>query len=196
MNIGGYTKFSLVDFPGCVSAAVFTQGCNMRCKYCHNPSLVYPEQFTECIPETDILDFLKTRIGKLDGVVITGGEPTLQHDILDFIFKIRALGFKVKLDTNGTNPDLLRHVLKHELVDYIAMDVKAPLDKYIDIIGPGANTKDILSSIQMLVIYNLPHQFRVTYDTELLSEKDLRMIRWLVHPDPLVVNTCNKQHIA
>ena len=119
MKIGGIQKLSLVDYPGKTCAALFTIGCNMRCGYCHNPELVLPERYTDTIPTDDILTFLATRVGKLEGVTISGGEPTMHEDLPDFIEKVKALGFLIKLDSNGTNPIMLRELFARHLIDYI-----------------------------------------------------------------------------
>ena len=116
MKIGGIQKFSTVDYPGYIVASIFTIGCNMRCGYCHNPELVLPEQFAGEIPEDDIIEYLKTRQGLLDGVAISGGEPTMHEDLPRFITKLRAMGFRIKLDTNGTNPEMLESLIKQKLV--------------------------------------------------------------------------------
>ena len=115
MLIGGFQKSSLVDYPGKICAIVFTQGCGFRCGYCHNPELVDPKKFTEPIPAEEILSFLKTRKGKLDAVEITGGEPTRQTDLIEFLQKIRALGFLIKLDSNGSRPEIIQKVLTGEI---------------------------------------------------------------------------------
>ena len=134
--IGGIQKTSLIDFPGKIAAVVFTQGCNFRCGYCHNPSLaVSSPHWENRLSHKDILSFLQTRIGKLDGIVISGGEPTIQSGLYDFIKEIKNMGFLVKLDTNGTNPQVLERLINDNLLDYIAMDIKAPLEKYPQIIN-------------------------------------------------------------
>jgi len=131
MMLAGLQKTTLVDFPGIVAATVFTRGCSFRCGFCHNPELVIPEQFQGgLIPEEEFFNFLLSRVGKLQGVCITGGEPLLQPDIEQFISHIKALGFKVKLDTNGSFPDRLKKIIKEGDIDYIAMDIKSPIDKY------------------------------------------------------------------
>jgi pyruvate formate lyase activating enzyme len=130
MRIGGLEKFTLADYDDHLSATVFTQGCNFRCPYCHNPELVDAHRFEPPIPEEDVLDFLARRRGQLDGVCISGGEPTLHADLPAFCRRVKALGYDVKLDTNGTNPDMLALLLRERLVDYVAMDYKAPLAKY------------------------------------------------------------------
>ncbi|TSA55631.1 anaerobic ribonucleoside-triphosphate reductase activating protein, partial [bacterium] len=132
MLFGGLQKTTLVDYPGKVAATIFTTGCNFRCPYCHNPELVLPELIKKQpkITEKEILDFLKERQKLLEGVCITGGEPTIQSDLIDFIKKVKDLGFLVKLDTNGSCSDVLNSLIERELIDYVAMDIKAPKQKY------------------------------------------------------------------
>ncbi|MBO7293563.1 MAG: anaerobic ribonucleoside-triphosphate reductase activating protein, partial [Clostridia bacterium] len=133
MRLGGLMKMTLLDFPGRVACTVFTVGCNMRCPFCHNASLVvHPE---ELLDDEDFFDFLKRRKGMLDGVCVTGGEPLLHLDLPFFLSRIRDLGFATKLDTNGTYPDALRKVVEAGLVDYVAMDIKSPLEKYGTVSG-------------------------------------------------------------
>lgn len=123
MIIGGFQKTSLIDYPDKISAIVFTQGCNFRCGYCHNPELIKTDG--SLIEESSVLDFLKSRVGKLDAVVITGGEPTLQKDLIDFIKKIKTMNYLVKLDTNGTSPNTVSDLINEKLVDYIAMYIRS-----------------------------------------------------------------------
>lgn len=162
MKIAGLVKTSLIDYPGEVAAVVFTQGCNFRCGFCHNPDLL-PIQSNKLkmILEDEFFEYLSERKGKLDGVVITGGEPTIQKDLIDFIKKIRALGFLVKLDTNGSNPDILKALLDENLLDYVAMDIKGPLEKYEKICG-FLNTKFIHRSIEILLNSSIKYEFRTT----------------------------------
>jgi pyruvate formate lyase activating enzyme len=129
MLIGGLQKLTLIDYPGKIAATVFTIGCNFFCSFCHNPELVDPEKIKKqpIIPEKDFFDFLTSRKGDLDGVCITGGEPTIHKDLPRFIKKIRNLGFSVKLDTNGSNPEMIKKLIDSKLIDYIAMDIKGPL---------------------------------------------------------------------
>ncbi len=134
MKIGALQKFSLIDYPGKVCAIIFTVGCNFRCGYCHNPELVDPKQFPKPMPEEKIISFLQKRKGKLEAITITGGEPTLQPDLLSFLEQVKRHGYLVKLDTNGTNPNMLQQTIKDKLVDYIAMDIKGPLDRYREIV--------------------------------------------------------------
>lgn len=130
MRIGGLIKHSFIDWAGKITAVIFTKGCNFRCGYCHNPELVYPQLIdqTQDLSEKEIFEFLSKRKNWLDGVVITGGEPTLQSDLRDFIFKLKNMGFAVKLDTNGSSPMVLKDLIKSNLVDFVAMDVKTILD--------------------------------------------------------------------
>src|SRR5271157_4697593 len=121
MIIGGIQKVSLIDYPGKVSSIVFTRGCNFRCHYCHNPELVLPELFQNPILETEVLEFLESRSKDLDGVVITGGEPTIQKDLLEFMVKVKDMGYAIKLDSSGVSPDVLNTAIEKKLVDYIAM---------------------------------------------------------------------------
>jgi pyruvate formate lyase activating enzyme len=178
--IGGFQKFSLADFPGKISAIVFTRGCNFRCPYCHNPELVDPARYAPQIPQEEVLRFLGSRRGQLQGVVLTGGEPTLHDDLPSFLSEVRALGFAAKLDTNGTNPDLLQRLIRDSLVDYIAMDVKAPLTAYPRIAGASVRVEDIERSVRLVIQSGLPHEFRTTYEGSLLSTQDMQAIAEIV----------------
>ncbi|AHF89377.1 pyruvate formate lyase-activating protein [Opitutaceae bacterium TAV5] len=165
MRIGGYVPCSLSDFPGRIAAVVFTQGCNWRCPWCHNTALVYPEQFTPPIPEADIFARLATRRGKLDGVVISGGEPTLHPDLPDFIRRIRALGFQVKLDTNGSRPGVIRSLIAEGLLDFVATDIKAPWPRYAEAAGlpaPAFDTDALRETLALLRETGIEHQLRTT----------------------------------
>jgi len=180
MIIGGLVRFSLNDYPGKTSAVIFTRGCNFRCRYCHNPELVLPERFGEApeIPEGEVLKFLESRKGKLDAVVITGGEPTNHSDLPNFLKKIKKMGFLAKLDTNGTNSAMLGKIIKKGNVDYIAMDIKAPLDSdsYKKIIDVPADIEKLKKSIRIILESGLPHEFRTTIVKSLTSFDDLRRI--------------------
>jgi pyruvate formate lyase activating enzyme len=180
MVIGGFQKFSLADFPGKISAIVFTRGCNFRCPYCHNPELVDPARYTAEIPQEEVLRFLGSRTRQLQGVVLTGGEPTLHDDLPSFLEKIRRLGFAVKLDTNGSNPELLQRIVRDSLVDYVAMDIKAPLDAYPRVAGVTVNLENIERSVRLVIGSGLPHEFRTTYERSLLSTEDMGAIAELV----------------
>ena len=173
MKIGHVQRFSLIDYPGKICAIVFTQGCNFRCPYCHNPELVIPEQFGEPVPEDVLFSFLEKRGGKLDAVSITGGEPTLQPGVIDFISSIKELGFLVKIDTNGSFPNVIEELLRLHLLDYIAMDIKAPLRKYRAVTSSTVNTHDILTSINLIKNSGTGHEFRTTVVESLLGPRDI-----------------------
>ncbi len=187
MKIGGLQKFSLIDYPEKICAIVFTQGCNFRCPYCHNPELANPDLYEDCIPEEEIFSFLEKRKGKLDAVSITGGEPTLQPDLIDSIKKIKAMGYFVKIDTNGSHPETLKKLIEDKLIDYVAMDVKAPLEKYRKITRSKTNPDLIKQSIDLIKKSNIPHEFRTTVVKSQLNENDLITIGKLVKNAELYV---------
>ncbi|MEO5949719.1 MAG: anaerobic ribonucleoside-triphosphate reductase activating protein [Candidatus Saccharimonas sp.] len=179
MKIGGIQKFSTVDYPGYTVASIFLIGCNMRCGYCHNPELVLPEQFVGEIPEDEILEFLESRRGLLDGVAISGGEPTIHAELPEFIRKVKTMGFRVKLDTNGTNPWMVAQLIDEGLVDFIAMDIKGPLDKYVRIAARPVDLDAIEQSIRL--IKTVDHEFRTTIVRTQLEPRDFEAIGELVH---------------
>ncbi|ALO17350.1 tRNA-modifying enzyme [Salinivirga cyanobacteriivorans] len=168
LKIGGFTKQSFIDWKGRTCAVVFTKGCNFRCSYCHNPSLVLKNQIKK-MPDIDpdeILDYLKSRKDWLDGVVVTGGEPTLHIGLPEFLCKIKSLGLAVKLDTNGSNPCLLKELIAHELVDYVAMDIKTCLKKeaYNEITNCSDQNliEKIQQSLEVLRSSGIDYQLRTT----------------------------------
>ncbi len=173
MKIGYLQKTSLIDYPGKICAVIFTQGCNFRCPYCHNPELVDTLSFTDSFSEEEILSWLPRRKGLLDGVVITGGEPTLQPDLIPFMQKIKDLGFLVKLDTNGSCPDVLAHAAREGLVDYIAMDIKAPFAKYHKAAGRQIDTRAVGMSIGTVTGSHVAYEFRTTLVSGLLCVDDI-----------------------
>lgn len=183
MLIGGLNKLSLIDFPDTVSAVVFTMGCNFRCPFCHNPELVIPDQFNEPIAEEELFEFLSKRKGLLDGVVVSGGEPTIHNDLPEFIEKIKKIGFKVKLDTNGTNPEVINKLVQNNLLDFIAMDIKAPLKKYKTLTGCETNIKNLEESIKIIKNSAVRFQFRNTMVKPLLSDNDAIEIVKIVETD-------------
>ncbi len=180
MKIGGFQKVSLIDYPGRISAVVFTQGCNFRCPFCHNPELVDPERFEGLIPEKEILSFLEKRKGRLDAVVITGGEPTMQPGIIPFILLIKAMGYLIKLDTNGAMPDLLEEMLDRKLLDFVAMDIKAPLDRYDEVTKTKTDVQRIRRSISLIMGSGVDYEFRTTAVRSLLDPADLEEIGRLI----------------
>lgn len=178
MIIGGFQKTSLIDYPDKISAVVFTQGCNFKCGYCHNPELIEAED--SLVDEDSILKFLEFRIGKIDAVVITGGEPTLQKGLIEFIKKIKKMGYLIKLDTNGSSPEVISKLLKEKLIDYIAMDVKSPLEKYKDIANSNINTDLIKQSISFIINSDIDYEFRTTVLKSQLTREDFEKIEILI----------------
>jgi pyruvate formate lyase activating enzyme len=173
MIIGGLQKFSIIDFPKKIAAVVFTQGCPFRCHYCHNPSLVLPKEFTPPISESSFFKFLLSRKTLLDGIVITGGEPTIQKDLLSFIRKVRSFGFDIKLDTSGIHPEIIVSLLQDNLIDYIAMDIKTCLSKYKKIISTDINIDLIEQSIDIIMSSSIPYEFRTTILPSLHTTEDI-----------------------
>ncbi|MHA1303741.1 MAG: anaerobic ribonucleoside-triphosphate reductase activating protein [Candidatus Heimdallarchaeaceae archaeon] len=173
MIIGGLQKVSLIDYPDKISSVVFTQGCNFRCPYCHNPELVLPDIYSPEIATDKILSFLSTRVQFIDAVVITGGEPTLHADLPHFIKKIKEMGFLVKLDTNGSNPSMIKKLIDNELIDYIAMDVKAPLHLYPKVAKTKTSPDFLHDSISYIIDSPISYEFRTTVVKSLLSLQDI-----------------------
>jgi len=185
MIIAGLEKLSLIDYPNHLSAIVFTQGCNFRCHYCYNPMLVWPkrtdngkygQEGSPYISEESLLSFLKERQGKLNGVVITGGEPTLHKDLPSFIEKIRKLGYDIKLDTNGTNPNLLKKLIEDKLLDYIAMDFKAPISSYQEVVNVELDFLNIKKSAKIIRESSLDYEFRTTVVPQLIDKAKIEEI--------------------
>lgn len=174
MNIAGLVKNSLIDYPGKITAVVFTQGCNFRCPYCHNPDLV-DLKVKSVLSEKEFFDFLDKRKGLLDAVTITGGEPTLQKDLSDFIRKVKERGFLVKLDSNGTNPRFLQRILDAGQVDYVAMDIKNSPERYAEVVGPVKMEK-ITESIDIIMSSGVEYEFRTTVLPKLHDEKSFEKI--------------------
>lgn len=167
MRIHGFNKLTLLDYPGMLAATIFTGSCNFRCPFCHNASLVLNPDSQPCISESAVLSELAGRRGRLEGVCITGGEPTLQKDLPDFIRKIKDLPLLVKLDTNGYEPDVLSELLKEGLLDYVAMDIKGGKDTYPQISGfPHIDMNKIEKSIRLITKSGIPYEFRTTVVSE------------------------------
>jgi len=180
MNIGGLQKVSFVDYPGHICATLFLQGCNFRCPYCHNPELVNPELFQRPIPEEDLWAFLRNRVGKLDGVTITGGEPTVHKDLPDVMRRIQSMGLLVKLDTNGSHPEMLEQIIGLRCVDYIAMDLKAPLARYPELTGAAVDLAAIQRSIGLIMGSSIAYEFRTTVMRSLLAPEDILAIGCMI----------------
>jgi len=180
VKIGGFQSFTLSDFPGRIAAIVFTQGCNFRCPFCHNGALIAADPPSNAPSEVEILEFLAARRGKLNGLVVSGGEPTIQPDLPDFLRQVRALGYQIKLDTNGSRPEVIAALLEEGLVDYIAMDLKAPLESYRRLAGVAVPKRVLEESIAVISWSGLDHEFRTTVVVPLLSEVDIQAIQGIV----------------
>ncbi len=175
MRIIGHQKTSLIDYPDKICTVFFAAGCNFRCLYCHNSHIVKGEE--EELDEEEIFDFLEQRKKFIDAVCISGGEPTLYEDLPEWIGKIREKGFLIKLDTNGTNPKMLQALLNQNLLDYVAMDVKAPWNQYRQIVGTDADVEAVRESVEILKEENrIEVEFRTTVCQEHLSLKDILKI--------------------
>lgn len=172
--LGGLQKSTLQDYPDKIACIIFTKGCNFKCGYCHNPELFDSKSPT--IELSEILDFLKTRVNKLDGVVITGGEPTLHQDLPKFIKEIKNLGFCVKLDTNGTNYTMLKTLINEKLIDYVAMDIKSPIEKYNKITNSKVDINEVKKSIELLKSDVIDYEFRTTIVKSQLNIDDFKII--------------------
>ena len=176
MEIGGLEKSTLIDYPGRIAATVFLLGCNFRCPFCYSSELVLPEKMAEQpkIAEKAFFDFLKERQGLLEGVVICGGEPTIHKDLPDFIKRIKDLGFLLKLDTNGSNPEMLRELMQDGLVDYVAMDIKAPLGAKYDLAtGVKVDLDKIKESIEIIKGSGVDYEFRSTIVPSIHTKEDV-----------------------
>ncbi len=183
MRLFGLQKLTLLDYPERIACTVFTGGCNLRCPFCHNGSLALGDSKDE-ISEEEFFSFLESRVGRLDGVCISGGEPTLQPDLADFARKIKALGFSVKLDTNGTRPDVISSLIREGLLDYIAMDIKNSPAKYAETAGVQAlDYSPISESIKIISESGVAHEFRTTVTQELHDAEDIREICKNLHRD-------------
>lgn len=178
--IGGIKKTSLLDYPDKIAAIVFTKGCNFNCGYCHNPSLLSACTKEDKYSVENFFDFLKTRQGLLDAVVISGGEPTIQKDLPFFAEKIKNLGFLIKLDTNGSAPEVVKTLILSGLVDYVAMDIKAPLEKYSQITRVNIDTQKISESINFIINSGVDYEFRTTVLKNMLSFDDFVKIAEII----------------
>jgi pyruvate formate lyase activating enzyme len=189
MIIGGMVRCSLIDYPGKIAAVVFLAVCNFRCPYCHNPHLV-PGAEGGSVSEDEARSFLAGRRGLLDGVVLSGGEPTLQPGLPRFAAAVKAMGFSVKLDTNGSRPDMIEQLLEERLVDFIAMDLKAPPEKYEMCAGVRVDTGAIDRSAALIRSSGIGHLFRTTAARPLLGFADLAFLAGRVGEEPWVLQPC------
>ena len=180
MILGGLQKTTLIDYPGKIACTVFTSGCNFRCVFCYSAELVLPEKIKEQpkILGKDFFDFLEQRQGMLEGVVLCGGEPTIHKDIIDFARKIKQLKFAIKLDTNGSNPKVLENLIKEKLIDYVAMDIKSPKEKY-EFFSGAKLLKNIEQSIKILKQNKVEYEFRTTATPGLGKQDLLEIGNWI-----------------
>ena len=177
MIISGMVKSSLVDYPGLVAAVLFVPGCNYNCFYCHNRFLL--DGTHDILDLQEIRNFLNKRVGLLDGIVITGGEPTLQQGLLTFLRELKGLGYKIKLDTNGSSPMIMAQILQAGLCDYIAVDYKAPSARYQEVCGKSARAEPVIKTIKLLMKYQVDFEVRTTVIPQLKEEDLRRMVKEL-----------------
>ena len=191
MVLKGLQKLTLLDYPGEIAATAFTGGCNFRCPFCHNASLVLPDKFGATLPTEEFFAFLESRRGKLRAVCVSGGEPTMQGDLVEFIKRIKEMGFLVKLDTNGTRPDVLRTLIDGGLLDYVAMDIKNSKARYGDTVGvKNFDISPVEDSINILRKGNVPFEFRTTVVRELHAVGDFAEIgEWLSGDEKFFLQT-------
>lgn len=175
MRIAGIQKNSYVDYPGNIVAVVFTPGCNLDCYFCHNRHILDTENIDVTYNIDNVMQFLKSRRLFLDGVVISGGEPTLQPDLEEFVARIKELGYLVKLDTNGTRPHVLKRLIENDLLDYIAMDIKAPFERYNELCGVEVNVASVRQSIEIIMNGKVDYEFRTTFVPDLNKDDILKI---------------------
>ena len=177
MKISGIIKTTLIDYPGHIATSIFTQGCNFRCPYCHNPDLIPGDLESKEYMNLDYFwDFLENRKEFLDGVAITGGEPTLQDDLIEFIEEIKNRDFKIKLDTNGSRPKIIKNLIDNELVDYIAMDIKSSIEKYSNYSDDSSIGEKIMESVNLIKESEIDYEFRTTVVPGLHDENEVKEI--------------------
>jgi pyruvate formate lyase activating enzyme len=182
VKLGGLQKSTLIDFPGLVAATVFLSGCNFRCPFCYSPELVLPEKIKNHpeVSEKYFFEFLEERKGLLEGVVICGGEPTVQKGLPSFAKKIKDMGYSVKLDTNGSDPAMLERLIREKILDYVAMDIKAPREKYSSVVGCDMDVSKIERSVDLLKTDVVDYEFRTTAVPGILRKEDFISIgKWL-----------------
>ncbi|MGL4369846.1 MAG: anaerobic ribonucleoside-triphosphate reductase activating protein [Spirochaetota bacterium] len=177
MNVKGIYRSSLIDYPGVISAVIFTGGCNLRCRFCHNPELAIDSSDIETVSDADILSFLSTRKRLLDGVVISGGEPTMRENLPLFCESLKSLGFKVKLDTNGSAPEKVGTLLSQGLVDYVALDMKTSPDKYKDVTCSGISFDSVMETLTVIRNAGVDYELRTTCAPGCVTMDDFRIIQ-------------------
>lgn len=193
MHIGGFQKNSLIDFPGTIACVVFTSGCNFICPYCHNPDLAAGPVAGSLYDANQIFSFLEKRKGMLQGVAITGGEPTLQPDLVEFCLQVRKMGYKIKLDTNGTRPSVLARLFDNHLIDYLAMDIKTSLANYSQVVPGNFDVAKIQASIELIKSRAPAYEFRTTCVRPFITRKIMAEIAGMIHGASLyVLQACSR----
>jgi len=210
MKIGGLQKLTLVDYPNKIAATVFLSGCNFKCGFCHNPSLVNIKKDEEEISETEFFKFLKTKQSLIDGICITGGEPTINADLPEFIKKIRDLNFSIKLDTNGNNPEMLERLIEEKLLNFIAMDIKTSPEKYEQVVRgniypvksrvAGSRQSEIFNrvkkSVELIKKSGINYEFRTTVVPGIVERQDIEKIgKWLKGVKKYVLQQFRNQNV-
>ncbi|HLC46898.1 MAG TPA: anaerobic ribonucleoside-triphosphate reductase activating protein [Candidatus Nanoarchaeia archaeon] len=200
MLIKGLQKTTLSDFPGQVACIVFTAGCNLRCPYCHNPELITQPALLPSIPEEEFFAFLDSRKKFLEGVVVCGGEPTIDPNLPEFLRKIKQRGFLVKLDTNGTNPAIVKRIIDEKLADYVAMDIKSSKEGYAKAVGVAIDLSLVEETIRLLMDYGskgvIDYEFRTTVVPGLVSREDvLKIARWISGAKKYVLQQYRNMHV-
>jgi len=180
MQIKSVQKVTLIDYPGLIASTIFVGACNFRCDYCYNKQLVYSPGSIPTLDEDNLFKDLEARKNFIEGVVVTGGEPTLQAGIEVFIEKIKKLGLSVKLDSNGSRPEVIKRLIDSKLIDYVAMDIKAPLDRYSEIAGIEINTSKIKESVSLLKSSSVDYEFRTTVWDGAFSKEDFTKMYELI----------------
>ena len=187
-------KSSTLDYPGLVSAVLFTQGCNFTCPYCHNPHLV--RLFGQPLAEEETLKFLRQRRPLLDGIVISGGEPTIQPDLTEFCKRLRGLGYQLKLDTNGSSPEIVAPLIERKLINYLALDIKADPAAYPPELAPGNPGPAVMETINILKRTGLPHEFRTTAASPFITAESITAIAKAASSGaPLYIQVCRPDHV-
>lgn len=190
MIFAGITKSSLLDYPGKISIVLYTPGCNFNCFYCHNRALL--EEIDDIIPNEEIMNLLEKRVGLIDAVVVTGGEPTLHYDLINFLKTVKQMGYLTKLDTNGSSPKVIKKCIDANAVDYYAVDYKAPASKYMEIARSEANPQDVLETIDLLLSHNQSFEVRTTVIPQLSLEDLIQMSKELPQLPRYVLNPYRK----
>ena len=199
MIFGAIRKFSTIDYPGKLACVLGTKGCNMHCHWCHNYDLVSFEFSPDCriITEPEVMDMLKERQGFIEGVVVSGGEPTLQKDLPDFCQRVKSLGFAVKLDTNGTHPAMIEALIESHLIDYVAMDIKTDIQSYPAITKNEFRPEKIKQSIDLLLNGSLPYEFRTTCVKPYVDPTRIQRIGELIRgADHLFLQKFDHTHVS